>query len=100
MIQQIPIEFIQKIEVICREFGIRELSLFGSRVRGDFTDNSDYDFLVEFLPDVKIDLFDFVEIKDALEKVVKADVDLVSKNGLKPRIKDRVLSEAKVIYAG
>jgi len=100
MIAQLPAEKYEKIVALCRKYKIRELSLFGSRVRGDFTDKSDFDFLVEFFPDSNIGLFEFVAIKDELEGFLNAEVDLVSKKGLKPRIRDRVLSEAKVVYAG
>ncbi len=100
MTPQISAEAKQKIAELCQKYKIRELSLFGSRVRGDFSKNSDFDFLVEFDPDTHIDLFEFSQIQIELEEVVNFDVDLVSKNGLKARIRDRVLSEAEIIYAG
>ena len=89
----------RKIADICRRYQISELALFGSRARGDFTEMSDFDFLVEFQPDAQINYFDFFDIQEKLEELVKKKVDLVSKNGLKPLIRNRVLSEAKVIYA-
>lgn len=99
MIPQLPLETRRKIDELCRKHRIRELSLFGSRVRGDLSEDSDFDFLVVFEPDANIDLFKFSNIQIELEEIVGSDVDLVSKNGLKARIRQRVLSEAEIIYA-
>ena len=35
---------------ICRRYQVRELSLFGSAARGAMRPDSDFDFLVDFLP--------------------------------------------------
>ena len=59
MIPQLPAETYEKIVDLCRKYKIRELSLFGSRVRGDYTDKSDFDFLVDFSPGADISLFEF-----------------------------------------
>ncbi len=88
----------QRIAELCRKYKIRELSLFGSRVRGDSAENSDYDFLVEFSPKADISLFEFSRIQLDLEEVVQASVDLVPKEGLKPLMRDEVLAKAEIIY--
>lgn len=89
----------QKIAEICRRHQISELAIFGSQVRGDFSEASDFDFLVEFFPEARISFFDLSEIQTELEELVAADVDLVPKDGLKPLIRQTVLDEAEVIYA-
>lgn len=89
----------QKIAEICRKYQISELSLFGSRVRGDFSEASDFDFLVQFQPDAQIGFITLGKIQDELEKIVQTPVDLVPKDGLKPLIKQTVLSESEIIYA-
>jgi predicted nucleotidyltransferase len=88
----------KRIAEICRRHQIRELSLFGSQVRGDFSAKSDFDFLVEFQPEARIGFIELGKIQDELEQVVKTQVDLVPKEGLKPLIKNAVLSEAEIIY--
>lgn len=88
-----------KIIEICRKYQVKELSLFGSQVRGDFSEKSDFDFLVEFEPNARIDLFKFFEIQEELENIVCKKVDLVPKDGLKKLIRNQVLSEAEIIYA-
>jgi len=74
-----------------RELSVRELALFGSFARGDQTEGSDIDFLVEF--DQKT--FDtYLDTKELLENLFGRKVDLVIKANIKPRLRDRILSEA------
>jgi predicted nucleotidyltransferase len=90
----------QKIIELCKKNKVRELSLFGSRARGDERTDSDFDFLVEFRPDADVDLFSYSGLQVDLQKVMGLKVDLVQKTGLKPRIRSRILAEAKTIYEG
>ncbi len=76
---------------ILKEAGVTRSSIFGSYVRGEERENSDIDMLVDF-PKEK-SLFDFVELQLKLEDVLNKKVDLGEYKTLKPRIKDRVLSE-------
>lgn len=68
-------------------------------MRGDVTAESDFDFLVEFQPEAKVDYFKYFEIQEKLEKIVCQKVDLVSKSGLKTFVRQQILSEAEVVYA-
>ena len=99
MTTQIPIEIYQQIAELCRKYKIRELSLFGSRVRGDHTDESDFDFLVEFRPDAYVSLISLGNIQTELENILDSEVDIVPKEGLKPVIRSQVLAEAQIVYA-
>jgi predicted nucleotidyltransferase len=60
-------------------------------VRGDATDSSDIDFLVEF-DDKTFD--NYLDTKELLETLFGRNVDLVIKSNIKPRLRDRILSEA------
>jgi len=85
---------------VCRRFGVTELSLFGSAVRGEMTAGSDIDVMVEFDPAARIGILKFDALVEALEAlVVGRKVDLVTKSGLKPWVRPAVLKEARVIYA-
>jgi uncharacterized protein len=99
MIPQVIQKSKAKIIEICRKHQIRELSLFGSQIRGDFTDDSDFDFLVDFLPDAERDFIVFGRIQNELEEIVNSRVDLVPKNGLKELIRPQVLSEAEIVFS-
>jgi predicted nucleotidyltransferase len=75
-----------------RTYGVRALWLFGSNVRGDETQESDLDVLVEF-DDRSLSLFKFIELENQLSDLLGVRVDLVEKKGLKPAIGRRILSE-------
>ncbi|WP_404384959.1 nucleotidyltransferase family protein [Caenispirillum salinarum] len=75
-------------------FGVARLSLFGSVVRNAARRESDVDLLVEFLPGRPDGMLEFVELKHLLEGILQRPVDLVTPANLKPRIRDRVLSES------
>jgi len=76
------------------EFHVSEIGLFGSWVRGEQTEDSDLDVLVAF--DEPISLLEFVRLENVLSSRIGVDVDLVTKNSLKPRIKARVTED--VVY--
>ena len=78
-----------------KEFNIKSISIFGSYLREEQNEESDIDILVEFY-DI-IDLFKFVGLEYFLSDVLGRKVDLVMKDALKPRIKDRILKEAVTI---
>ncbi len=88
-----------KLVELCERYGVRELSFFGSAARGEMRPDSDIDMLVEFLPDAEIDLVDYAGLMLDLSHLLGRNVDLVSKNGLKPRIRAAVLEEARRLYA-
>jgi len=64
------------------KYGVDTLGLFGSIVRDDFTDQSDIDIVVTFSKPIDTDFFD---LADELEEKLNRKVDLVSRNGIKPK---------------
>lgn len=87
-----------KIAEICKRYGIQELSIFGSAARGDMRADSDVDVMVEFLPDV-VHGWEYFRLERELAEVFGRPVDLATKKWMKPRVKARVLPEARVVYA-
>lgn len=81
-------------EKLKREYGVTEIGLFGSCVRGEQHPESDVDILVAF--ERPLGLIEFVGLKYYLSDVLDAQVDLVMKKALRPAIGDRILCE--VIY--
>jgi predicted nucleotidyltransferase len=88
-----------KIAEICRCHRVRELSLFGSASRGEMREESDIDFLVEYFPEARPSLLDLIGMTNELSDLLGRKVDLGVKRSLKPRYRDRILAEARVIYA-
>ena len=85
---------------VCKKYHIIELSLFGSSIRDDFSQNSDIDILVSFERDSKITLFDIMELEKDFSQLLKRDVDIVEKESLKnPIRKEKILSTREIIYA-
>ena len=79
---------------ICEIYRITEIGIFGSYARGDETETSDVDILVDY--DTAPTIIMLVELRDYLSQLFGIKVDIVTKNGLKPRIRERVLAE--VVY--
>ncbi len=85
-----------KILPVLQRYDVVKASVFGSRVRGDASDTSDLDLLVEFSGTKS--LFDLVDLKFALEDILHCNVDVLTYNSIHPLIKDSILSEEVVIY--
>lgn len=88
-----------KIAAFCRENHIRSLALFGSVLRDDFRPDSDVDVLVEFEPDVEIGFLALGRIGRQLSDIMQRPVDLVLRDGLKPRLRESVVTVAETVYA-
>jgi len=84
---------------ICRRYQVRELAVFGSAARGAMRPDSDIDLLVEFLPGAEIGLLEHAGLMLDVAQLLGRGVDLVSKRGLKPFIRDSVIREARPVYA-
>jgi predicted nucleotidyltransferase len=74
------------------DLGVSRLALFGSAVRNDLGPRSDIDILVDFSRPVGF--FAFFEVKERLECLLGAQVDLVVRSALKRQLRDRILAEA------
>ena len=77
-----------------RRFGVKSLAVFGSVARGEAGPESDVDIVVEFDPQAHVGLFKMVELKEFLEKVLGCPVDVVTLDGLRPWMRNRVQREA------
>jgi uncharacterized protein len=76
-----------------RRHGARNVRVFGSVARGDYDDQSDLDFLVEMEPGRS--LLDHASLLLDLQGLLGRKVDVVSDKGIKARMRDRVLKEAR-----
>jgi uncharacterized protein len=87
------------IASVCSVYNVEALSLFGSVARGDAGAESDLDFIVDFAPGAQPTLLTLLGLQHALEDLTGRKVDVVTRKGLKPLIRDRILAEAKAVYA-
>ncbi|MFO0838147.1 MAG: nucleotidyltransferase family protein [Phycisphaerae bacterium] len=89
----------EQLAVLCRRHHVRELCVFGSVARGDARPDSDVDLLVEFERSARVGFIALARLTRELEELFQRRVDVVTKNGLHPRIRDAVLAEAEVLFA-
>ncbi len=93
-IKRIKNEIDKNKDFLRKEYNVKNLGVFGSVARGDNTMASDIDLLVEFVR--PIGLFKFIELEQFLSKSLGGKVEIVTKNALKPQIKEEILQE--VVY--
>jgi uncharacterized protein len=90
---------LKAIKDLCKRYRVKELSVFGSALREDFRMDSDIDLLVEFEPKAQIGFMTLSRMQRKLSAILNRPVDLVPKGGLKAKIRESVISSAKVLYA-
>jgi predicted nucleotidyltransferase len=77
-----------------KEFSVKDLYLFGSYAREEADEQSDLDILVEFEPGAQIGLFEFARLRRRLCELLGREVDLVTRDAIRPEMKDQILREA------
>jgi hypothetical protein len=82
---------------LAERYGIVELALFGSYVRGEQQADSDLDVLIDVERPPKISLIDLVELEAYLSAQLNTEVDVTLKTNLKPRIGQHILQEIEPI---
>ncbi len=90
----------KKIAELCRKYNVNQLYLFGSYSTGNFTPQSDIDFLVRF---DEVDLYNYfdnyLELKQNLEQLLNVSVDLVEEQTVKnPFLLHSINQSKQLIY--
>ncbi|NLV27777.1 MAG: nucleotidyltransferase [Methanomicrobiales archaeon] len=87
---------------IIPHFQISSMWIFGSVLREDYSDESDIDLVVEFMPRARTTLLTLVSLQTDLEKVLGRKVDLITRKAIddfmNPIMKEDVLSTMVRIY--
>ena len=81
-----------KILETAAHYGASNVRIFGSVARGTDDEVSDIDFLVNLASDRS--LFDLGGLLYELRQILGVEVDVVTEDGLRARIRENVLSEA------
>ncbi|MDQ3022622.1 MAG: nucleotidyltransferase family protein [Bacteroidota bacterium] len=82
----------------CKRYNIKKLSLFGSALRADFSEDSDVDMLIEFIAGKEPGYFGMVTIQEELSNLFGRKIDLKTENELSKYFRKDVLKEAKIEY--
>ena len=83
----------EEILSVAAQHGARNVRLFGSAARGEATDNSDLDFLVEMEPGRS--LLDLAALRNDLIDLLGRDVDVVTEDSLYWLLRRKILREAR-----
>ena len=88
---------LKRSEQALRKRGVMHATLFGSVARGINTAESDIDILIEIDPDVRMTVFDYVDLKDYIAGLFDEPVDVVHRGALKTYIRSAATADA--LYA-
>lgn len=79
---------------LLKQYGIKDIRLFGSLARGEARAESDVDLLVEFDPSAHIGIFEFSRLRRDLSELLGCEVDLATPDALHRDMKEDILKEA------
>ncbi len=85
----------EHLEELRRIYGVAQIGVFGSFVRGEQREDSDVDILVELSR--PMGFVAFMKLEAHLRKLLGRNVDLVSKKALKPYIGKHILEEVRYV---
>lgn len=77
------------------EYGVTSVGIFGSYARGEQTERSDVDILVDLKK--PIGLVRLVQLNDSISQLLGMKVDLTTRKALKPHIGKRILQEVQFV---
>jgi len=84
------------LEDLRQDFAVSQIGIFGSYVRGEQREGSDVDVLVDFSRPVGF--VTFIKLESRLREILGRNVDLVTRNALKPHIGRRILDEVRYVH--
>ena len=84
-----------RFEYLRTAYSVKRIGFFGSVTRDDFTKNSDIDVIVEFSESVGF--FKFLELERYLSRLLGFEVDLVTKNAIKPAVRKSIIKEVMYV---
>lgn len=81
-----------------RTMGATSLYLFGSTARGEARSDSDLDLFIDYDPGSRFNAFDLVGIKLLLEDRLGTAIDITTRDGLHPRLRDDIEASALRVF--
>lgn len=92
---------IPDIAALCEKYGVARMHIFGSAVSGNFTQESDVDFLLSFRENLSIKQYtdNFFGIRRALKNLLKRDIDVITERSLSnPYFIENINDTKELIY--
>ena len=84
-----------EVRQVIKNFRVTNARVFGSVLRGQDTDNSDLDILVD--PTAETTMFDIGAIRHELAALLGVPVDVLTPNALPEKFRAEVLAQARPI---
>ena len=81
---------------VIRNFGVKEIGIFGSFVRNEMNEDSDVDFLVDFYPEKKT-YRNFIHLAYFLEDICGRKAELLTREGLSKYIGPKILNTTEYV---
>ncbi len=91
-------KLIKKVKEYFKNKPIEKVWLFGSFARNEEGLDSDIDILIRFVKPNKIDLFEYIGIRQDLEEITGRQVDLVEEGQELEKIKPFINKDKRLIY--
>lgn len=92
---------IERIKQLCKEYKVKNFSVFGSVLTDNFSSESDIDFVVDFEENDPLEYTDlYFQLKDKLEYLLKRQIDLIEERGIKNSFFRKEIDESKVVLYG
>ena len=82
---------------LAERFAVQRIGVFGSVVRGEATETSDIDILIDYNPASILSLFDIMTLEEELSSLLQAKVDVVTLPALKSHIGEQILREVEFV---
>lgn len=98
MIRSEALAHLQAHEDAVRGMGATSLYLYGSTACDEATATSDLDVFIEYDPASRFNAFDLVGIKQYLEASLGSPVDLTTRDGLHPHLREQIESTAVRVF--
>lgn len=92
---------IKRIKELCKEYRVKNFSVFGSVLTDNFSSDSDIDFMVDFDENDPIKYIDlYFQLKDKLEQVLNRQIDLIEEHGIKNSFFGKEIDVSKLVIYG
>lgn len=85
-----------KLVEICRQNDVSRIGVFGSMARGEATEQSDIDLIVEFSK--RKSLLALVALERQMSETLGRRVDLLTEAAISPYLRDAIMNDLQVLY--
>lgn len=86
------------LEPKLRAQGATSLHVFGSVARDETHAHSDIDVFIDYDPNGAFSLLELVSVQDFLRQEFGRKVDVITRNGLHPLLKDRIVKSSLRVF--